>query len=110
MQLTRRRLGEGSGALAVRNPDSVLRNGCLEWACTDGTACSDITAYRVERWNVATRTYEPVTSVAVAPGRMYHATVRPALGETSYFRITGTLADGTPGAVVHYSVARGAYV
>ncbi|MFE3722959.1 PA14 domain-containing protein [Streptomyces cyaneofuscatus] len=103
-------LGEGSGALTIRNPDSVLRHGYLEWVCTDATACSDITDYRVERWNVATRTYEPVTSVAVAPGRMYHATVRPALGETSYFRITGTLADGTPGAVVHHSVARGSYV
>ncbi|MEV5009095.1 hypothetical protein [Streptomyces sp. NPDC055692] len=32
------------------------------------------------------------------------------LGETSYFRITGVLADGTPAAVVHYSAARGDYV
>lgn len=103
-------LGEGSGALTVLNPDSVLRYGFLEWACTDETACSEITDYRVERWNVATRTYEPVTSVAVAPGRRYRAIARPALGETAYFRITGTLADGTPGAVVHYSVARGSYM
>ncbi|MFF3092526.1 PA14 domain-containing protein [Streptomyces cyaneofuscatus] len=103
-------LGEGSGALTVLNPDSVLRYGFLEWACTDETACSEITDYRVERWNVATRTYEPVASVAVAPGRRYRAIARPALGETAYFRITGTLADGTPGAVVHYSVARGSYM
>ncbi|MFI7236423.1 PA14 domain-containing protein [Streptomyces cyaneofuscatus] len=103
-------LGEGSGALTVLNPDDVVRNGFLEWACTDETACSDITDYRVERWTVATRTYEPVTSVAVVPGRRYRVIARPALGETSYFRITGTLADGTPGAVVHYSVARGSYV
>ncbi|MFF2716186.1 PA14 domain-containing protein [Streptomyces sp. NPDC058011] len=103
-------IGEGSGALTVLNPDDVVRMGFLEWACTDGTACSDITDYRVERWNVATRAYELVTSVAVAPGRRYRAIARPALGETSFFRITGTLADGTPGAVAHYSVARGSYV
>ncbi|MFD3970795.1 PA14 domain-containing protein [Streptomyces cyaneofuscatus] len=103
-------LGEGSGALTVLNPDYVLRYGFVEWACTDGSVCSDITDYRVERWNVATRTYEWVTSVEVAPGRRYRAIARTALGETSYFRITGTLADGTPGAVVHHSVARGSYV
>ncbi|MGW2059008.1 PA14 domain-containing protein [Streptomyces sp. NPDC001840] len=103
-------LGEDSGALTVLNPDDVARTGHLEWACADETACADITEYRVERWNTATRTYEPVTSVAVVPGRHYRAIVRLPFGETSHFRITGTLADGTPGAVVHYSVARGSSV
>ncbi|MFB7795552.1 hypothetical protein ACFC0R_36055 [Streptomyces sp. NPDC056086] len=69
-----------------------------------------ITEHRVERWNVATRTYEPVTSIAAAPDRTYRALVSLPLGETSYFRITGILADGTPAAVVHYSAARGDYV
>ncbi|MFF9124411.1 hypothetical protein ACF09J_14075 [Streptomyces sp. NPDC014889] len=74
------------------------------------TACAGITEHRLERWNVATRTYEPVTSIAAAPNRIYHSAVPLPLGETSYFRITGILADGTPAAVVHYSAAKGDYV
>ncbi|MGW4044669.1 PA14 domain-containing protein [Streptomyces sp. NPDC004721] len=103
-------LGEDSGVLTVLNPDAVTRTGRLEWACSDMTACAGITEHRLERWNVATRTYEPVTSIAAAPNRIYRAAVRLPLGETSYFRITGILADGTPAAVVHYSAARGDYV
>lgn len=82
----------------------------MEWSCSDETACAGITAYRVERWNATARTYEPVTSVAAAPNRLYHAYVPMELGQTSYFRITGVRTDGTPAAVVHASAARGAYV
>ncbi|MFE7232209.1 PA14 domain-containing protein [Streptomyces sp. NPDC057596] len=103
-------LDEDSGALTVLNPDAVTRTGRLEWTCSDKTACAGITEHRVERWNVATRAYEPVTSIAAVPDRIYRALVRLPLGETSYFRITGILADGTPAAVVHYSAARGDYV
>ncbi|WP_433399999.1 PA14 domain-containing protein [Streptomyces sp. CA-146814] len=103
-------LGGNSGALTVFEPDDVSMTGAMEWVCTGEAACSDITDYRVERWNTATRTYEPVASMAVAPGRRYRAVARLPLGETSHFRITGTLADGTPGAVAHYSLARGSYV
>ncbi|MFF4245887.1 PA14 domain-containing protein [Streptomyces sp. NPDC001822] len=103
-------LGEDSGVLTVLNPDDVARNGYMDWACADEAACSGITNYLVERWNPATRTYAPVTSVAVVPGRHYRAITRLPRGETSHFRITGILADGTPGAVVHYSVAQGSYM
>ncbi|MEV5512950.1 PA14 domain-containing protein [Streptomyces flaveolus] len=103
-------LGEDSGTLTVLNPADVARTGRLEWSCSDTTACAGVTEYRVERWNVATRTYAPVTSVAVAPDRRYRAVVSVPIGETSYFRITGVLTDGTPAAVVHYSAARGDYV
>jgi predicted 3-demethylubiquinone-9 3-methyltransferase (glyoxalase superfamily) len=103
-------VGEDSGTLTVLNPADVARTGRLEWSCSDTTACAGITEYRVERWNVAARTYEPVTSVAAAPDRRYRAFVSVPIGETSYFRITGVLTDGTPAAVVHYSAARGDYV
>ncbi|SFF02244.1 hypothetical protein SAMN02787118_103363 [Streptomyces mirabilis] len=79
----------------------------MEWSCSDGTACAGITAYRVEHWNATVRTYEPVASVAADPNRLYHAYGPMKLGQTSYFRITGVLTDGTPAAVVHASAARG---
>ncbi|MFF7189449.1 fibronectin type III domain-containing protein [Streptomyces sp. NPDC008222] len=103
--------GEDSGALTVRNTANMAgTGGPLEWSCSDEAACAGITEYRVERWNATTRTYERVTSVAAAPNRLFHAYVSMPLGQTSYFRITGVLADGTPAAVVHASAARGAFV
>ncbi|MER7968221.1 PA14 domain-containing protein [Streptomyces sp. NPDC096080] len=102
--------GEDSGLLTVLNPDAVTRLGRLEWACSDTAACAGITEYRVERWNGATGAYEAVTTVATAPNRWYHVPVRLPLGETSFLRITGVLADGTPAAVVHHAAAKGDYV
>jgi hypothetical protein len=104
-------LGEDSGAITVLSTANMSgTGGRAEWSCSDETVCAGITQYRVELWNATTGAYEPVTSVTAAPNRLYHAYVPMKLGETSYFRITGVLADGTSAAVVHAAGARGAYV
>jgi hypothetical protein len=103
-------LGEDSGALTVLDTTNMSAGRPLEWSCSDEPVCDGISQYRVEVWNPATGTYDPVTSVTVAPNRLYHAYPPMVLGRTTYLRITGVLPDGTPAAVVHPSAARGAYV
>ncbi|MGW1157697.1 hypothetical protein ACWD5Q_12810 [Streptomyces sp. NPDC002513] len=81
--------------------------GYLEWSCSDETVCASITEYHADRWNAITGTYERVRSVVGVPGPLYKASVRLTRGETTYFRITGVLADGTTAAVTHSSTALG---
>ena len=68
----------------------------VRWDCT-GDACSGITEYRVSRWNLETRTYEPLGTVPTASGGTdysYRDETQP-LGSISYYRVVGVLADGT---------------
>ncbi|MGW1591398.1 PA14 domain-containing protein [Streptomyces sp. NPDC002386] len=103
--------GNDTGPLTVLDTANMAASGGrLEWSCSDETACAGITTYRVESWNAATRAYEPVASVTAVPGRIHRTYVPMQLGQTSYFRITGLLADGTSAAVVHAAAARGAFV
>ncbi|NYV73450.1 PA14 domain-containing protein [Streptomyces sp. UH6] len=115
--------GAQGGPLTVLNPDDVARTGRLEWGCTDevdevdgageaGQAvCADIATYRLERWNAATGAYETLLTVAADPARTrYPSAVTVPTGSTTFFRITGTLADGTTAAVTHYAAAKGSAV
>ncbi|MFD0396368.1 hypothetical protein ACFQ3Z_45890 [Streptomyces nogalater] len=99
--------GDDTGPLTAR---MVGTGGRLEWSCTDETACAGIAKYRVESWNATTNAYEQVASGTAVPGRTLHTYVPMQLGQTSYFRITGLLADGTSAAVAHAAAARGAFV
>lgn len=103
--------GDDTGPLTVLDTASMAgTGGRLEWSCSDEEACAGITTYRVESWNAAAEAYEPVASVTAVPGRTHRTYVPMQLGQTSYFRITGLLSDGTPTVVAHASAARGAFV
>lgn len=74
----------------------------FHWRC-EGDVCSDITEYRVSRWNSATRTYEPLGTVPAVSGTSMYTYLNEAepLGEVSYYRVVGALTDGTETTAAH---------
>ncbi|MEU1268234.1 PA14 domain-containing protein [Streptomyces sp. NPDC005799] len=99
--------GDDTGSLTIVAPDTVGALGHVQWTCDDETLCAGITEYHVDSWNPSTHTYEPASTVASSKGPLYKSDVRVALGDTTYFRITGVLADGTAAAVTHGAGSRG---
>ena len=74
----------------------------FHWRC-EGDVCGDITQYRMSRWNPQTRTYEPLGTLPAVPGTT-HYSYRDAtqpLGQISYYRVVGVLADGTETSAAH---------
>ncbi|MES5819465.1 Ig-like domain repeat protein [Streptomyces sp. RG80] len=65
----------------------------LTWKLSSGYHGSDITGYRVHRWNPATAAYEPLTADPVT-GTSYTDTTA-ATGATHFYWVTAVRADGT---------------
>ncbi|WOX12162.1 PA14 domain-containing protein [Streptomyces sp. N50] len=99
--------GENTGPLTITNPATVGTVGYIQWTCDDETLCGTITEYHLDKWNPTTRAYERVSKVASSKGPLFKAYVPLVLGDTTYFRITGVLADGTTGAVTYGAGAYG---
>ncbi|NBM19713.1 PA14 domain-containing protein [Streptomyces sp. GC420] len=74
----------------------------LHWRCA-GEVCGTVTEYRVSRWNPLTGTYEPLHTEPAVAGTTYysHLDETQPLGETSFYRVVGILADGTETAAAH---------
>ena len=98
--------GENTGPLTVADPAKVGDLGYVQWTCDDETLCGGITEYHLDKWNPSTHTYDRFSTIASSKGPLYKAYVPLVRGDTTYFRITGVLADGTAAAVAY---AAGAY-
>ncbi|MEU1481778.1 PA14 domain-containing protein [Streptomyces sp. NPDC005760] len=74
----------------------------FDWRC-EGEVCADITAYKISRWDPATRTYEPLDTVSAVPdtSRYTYLDKTQPLGQISYYRIVGLRSDGTETAAAH---------
>ncbi|MFI5878079.1 PA14 domain-containing protein [Streptomyces sp. NPDC051554] len=99
--------GENTGPLTIANPETVGQLGYVQWTCDDETLCGTITEYHLDKWNPSTHTYERVSKIASSKGPLYKAYVPGVHGDTTYFRITGVLADGTTAAVTYGAGAYG---
>jgi hypothetical protein len=99
--------GENTSPLTVVNPAKVGDLGYVQWTCDDATLCAGITEYHLDKWNPSSRAYERVSTVASSKGPLYKAYVPLVRGDTTYFRITGVLADGTAAAVTYAAGANG---
>ena len=99
--------GADTGPLTIANPDTVGTVGYVQWTCDEETLCGTITEYHLDKWNPSTHTYERVSTVASSKDPLYKAYVPRVHGDTTYFRITGVLADGTTAAVTYGAGAYG---
>jgi fibronectin type 3 domain-containing protein len=74
------------------------------WDCR-GTACADLTQFRVSRWNPATRSYQHLATVpATKPDTDYYFSYldpTQPLGSISYYRVVGVYTDGTQTPAVY---------
>ena len=100
--------GADTGPLTIANPDTVGTLGYVQWTCDEETLCGTISEYQLDKWNPSTHTYERVSTVASSKGPLFKANVPRVHGDTTYFRITGVLADGTTAAVTHGAGSYGA--
>ena len=99
--------GENTGPLTITNPATVGTLGYVQWTCDDETLCGTITEYHLDKWNPSTHTYERVSKIASSKGPLFKTYVPLVHGDTTYFRITGVLADGTTAAVTYGAGAYG---
>ncbi|WP_157968649.1 fibronectin type III domain-containing protein [Streptomyces geranii] len=68
----------------------------LTWTLSNSYHGTDITGYRVSRWNPATAAYEPLTADPVTGTSYTDATA--AVGTTHFYWVTAVHADGTESA------------
>lgn len=99
--------GEQTGPLTVVKRESTGNLGYVRWTCDDEALCAGVAEYDVDTWNPTTHTYTRLKTVAGSKGPQYETFLPAALGDTTYFRITAVLADGTIAAVVHSAATRG---
>ncbi|MFF7363588.1 PA14 domain-containing protein [Streptomyces sp. NPDC008125] len=97
------------GPITIIDPEKVGESpAAVRWTCSDEAVCAGVTAYHVDVWNPVTSAYTPVRTVmASGKGAEYLGYVPLPLGETSHFRITGILADGSALATAYVAGARG---
>ncbi|MFJ9725416.1 PA14 domain-containing protein [Streptomyces sp. NPDC101209] len=99
--------GADTGPLTIANPATVGTVGYVQWTCDEQTLCGTVTEYHLDKWDPFTHTYERVSTVASSKGPLYKAYVPRIHGDTTYFRITAVLADGTTAAVMYGGAAYG---
>ncbi|MDX3076327.1 PA14 domain-containing protein [Streptomyces sp. MI02-7b] len=100
--------GEDTGPLTIVNPTTVSELGYVQWTCDDAALCAGITEYQLDKWNPSTRAYERFRTVpSSASSTLYKSYVPMPQRDTTYFRITGVLADGTVAAVTHGAGSHG---
>ncbi|ALV33891.1 hypothetical protein AS200_18965 [Streptomyces sp. CdTB01] len=99
--------GADTGPLTIANPETVGTVGYVQWTCDEVTLCGTVTEYHLDKWDPSTHTYERVSTVASSKGPLYKAYVPRIHGDTTYFRITAVLADGTTAAVTYGAGAYG---
>ena len=74
----------------------------FDWRC-EGDVCTDITAYRISRWDPVTRTYGLLDTVPAVPdtSRYTYLDETQPLGQVSYYRVVGVRTDGTETPAAH---------
>ncbi|MER5916021.1 PA14 domain-containing protein [Streptomyces sp. NPDC001982] len=67
----------------------------LSWSCQNAAICAGVTGYRLSRWNPTTGAYEPLLNESLPATTTRYTDTTAPLGQTSFYRVSGILADGT---------------
>jgi|GEM_PF-2887731 len=70
----------------------------IDWRCDKTAVCDTVAGYRVERWNAATKAYEPLHAGLLPADTRAYTDTTAAPGATHFYTLEAVRADGSVAA------------